>query len=352
MRLYFDVSTLNPQKVTGVGVYMLQLLRHFKAHPDVELWPVLKLSRLKNKSAIESTLGLSCRPLLPWTLFPGAESVFHGPDFKLNTWGPFPRIVTVHDMVVFEEKYNRPDFYLKGIREMTRVLTAPGLDAVIVNSEFTKKEVLRFFPHLSERIYVTHLGCNRAQETVTHSLDLPEKYVLYLGTLEKRKNVSGVLKAFEILKSQGAPEKLVLAGGWGFGAEEIQAQMAASAYKSDIIHLSYVPDGKLAELYSRARAFFFPSWYEGFGIPVLEAMALGCPVVTSQGGALQEVCGDAALFADPADPENMAQVLKQVLSQPELREKMQKQGRERAAQFTWERCAEKTLQVYRQVLGR
>lgn len=330
---------------------MLQLFRHFVAHKDLEVVPVLKLSRLKNKSRIESVLGHECRALFPWMLFPGKDSLYLGPDFKLNTWGPLSRVVTIHDMVVFEEKYNRPEFFLKGIREMTEVLNSSSLDAVLVNSEFTKSEVLRFFPHLQHRLHVTYLGCNRTSAPpMTRSLGLPERYILFLGTLEKRKNVLGVIKAFEILKSKGFEEKLVLAGAWGFGSEDIQTDLETSPYKADIVHLSYVPDDKLAELYQRAQVFFFPSWYEGFGIPVLEAMSLGCPVVTSLGGALQEICGDAAVLVDPGNPEQMAEALTQVLSDDSFREALKVKGLVRSQKFTWEKCAQETLEVFKKVL--
>lgn len=332
---------------------MLQLLRHFSAQKELEVVPVLKLSRIKNRKAIESIIpGESVDLMVPWKLLAGKESLYHGPDFKLNVRGPFPRVVTIHDMVVFEEKYNRPDFFLRGIREMTEVLNSSSLAAVIVNSEFTKSQVLKYFPQWRERIHVTYLGCDReAVNPAEYSLALPEKYILFLGTLEKRKNVLGALRAFEILKAQGnRPEKLILAGAWGFGSEEIQRAIETSPVKEDIVHLNYVPDNKIAELYQRAHLFFFPSWYEGFGIPALEAMALGCPVVTSRGGALQEVCGEAALLVDPGNPDEMAQTLDKVLSDGILRESFVAKGLARARQFTWKKCAEETLEVYKKIV--
>lgn len=330
---------------------MLQLLRHFMATPGLQVVPVLKISRFKNKKNIESLVGHKCSALFPWMIFPGKDSLYLGPDFKLNTWGLLPRVVMIHDMVVFEEKYNQPDFYLKGIREMTEVLSASALDAVLVNSEFTKSQVLKFFPHLQGRIHVTYLGCNRTNPaSLQRAMTLPEKYILFLGTLEKRKNVLGVIRAFEVFKSRGGEEKLVLGGAWGFASQEIQKALEESPFKKDIVHLSYVPDENISELYQRAQVFFFPSWYEGFGIPVLEAMSLGCPVITSQGGALQEVCGDAALLVDPAHPEQMAEVLTRLLSDDNLREDLKKKGLERSKNFTWEKCAQDTLQVFKKVL--
>lgn len=350
MKILFDVSTLNPQKVTGVGVYMLQLLRHLPAQDKaLEVVPVVKVSRFKILKKLSSFLGTSCKILWPWSLSSG-PSVYHGPDFKLNTRG-LPRVVTVHDMVVFEKTYNAPEFYRKGIAEMTSVLQAPDLAAVLVNSEFTKSQVIKFFPHLQGRVHVTYLGCNRIPEAQTSTIrpSLPESFILFLGTLEKRKNVLGVIQAFELLKEQGFGEKLVLAGAWGYEAEKIQNAIEQSKFKADIIHLNYVNDAEMGELYQRARVFFFPSWYEGFGIPVLEAMSAGCPVVTSRGGALEEICGGAAVLVSPEDPQDMVRGLKEALAEEERRE-LRARGKARAQGFTWEKCAQKTYEIYQHVL--
>lgn len=351
--IYFDVSTLNPEKITGVGVYMLQLLKHFHAQ-GLPVQPVLKLSRLKNKDGIEKILPQkNCRYLLPWSFY-SSDDIYHGPDFKLSTQGRFKRVVTVHDMVVFEKKYNAPDFYHKGIADLTKTLTAERLEGVLVNSEFTKSEVLKHFPHLKEKIHVTYLGCQR-DKPVHHvnSLELPEKYILFLGTLEKRKNVVGVIEAFNKFKKMtGAEHKLVLAGGNGFGVEEIGRAIESSEFKGDIVRLYYVSDAHMHELYSRADAFLFPSFYEGFGIPVLEAMALGCPVVSSLGGALEEICADAALLARPDDIDGLARHLKTLVEDSEVRAEITKKAFNRSTQFTWEKCAQETAKVYKDLLGK
>lgn len=347
--IYFDVSTLSPHKTTGVGVYMMELLKQFH-HQGVEIQPVVKVSRLKNRQAIAQALPQKkCNLLFPYT-FSGCD-LYHGPDFKLSTRGNFPRVVTVHDMVVFAQKYNAPDFYRKGIADLTRVLNS-DLAAVVVNSHFTKNEVVKYFPHLSEKIHVTYLGCERpAPRQPLENLDLPEKYILFLGTLEKRKNLRGVIEAFEHFKRQGFPHKLVLAGKEAFGFAEVQALLERSEFKNDVHRLYYVSDAQIHSLYSRAEAFLFPSFYEGFGIPVLEAMALGCPVVTSTGGALDEITGEAALKAEATDSLALGEHLVRLVREASLREEMRTRGRAQAALFSWEKCARETLAVYEQVLG-
>ncbi|MFM6930284.1 MAG: glycosyltransferase family 4 protein, partial [Bdellovibrio sp.] len=171
-------------------------------------------------------------------------------------------------------------------------------------------------------------------------------------TLEKRKNVLGAIKAFEILCTQGYGGNLVLAGAWGTGSEEIKLALKNSPAQKQIKHLSYVPNNQVEGLFRNAKVLVFPSWYEGFGIPVLEAMSLGCPVVTSQGGVLEEITGEAALHANPDSPEEIAKALASILKSDSLREDLVKKGRHQAAQFTWKRCAEETLQVYRNILSK
>ncbi|MEN0060225.1 MAG: glycosyltransferase family 1 protein, partial [Bdellovibrio sp.] len=323
------------------------------SHSDIQVEPVIKWSRFKKKNTLADFLPQKECQL--WSgLFRRSQpgDIYHGPDFKISGSFRGPKIVTVHDMVVFEQKYNAPSFYQKGIRDLTKVLQSSSVQAVIANSHFTKSEILRHFPLLQGRVHVTHLGCDRfAMRSSVSSLALPEKYILFVGTLEKRKNIQRLIAAFEMLKEQGCSEELVLAGGWGFGAEEIRQQLETSRFRSSIHHLNYVSQEHLAELYQRARVFFFPSLYEGFGIPALEAMQAGCPVVVSQGGALEEICGQAALTVNALDVEAMAATVKQLLLSEDLREEMSRRGQEQACLYTWENCARDTIAVYKQVLG-
>lgn len=354
MKIYFDISTLNPDKVTGVGVYMLELMHFLNRDAKIVLHPVVKLSRMKKRKTLshflKQSVGLIYSPI---SILKSPNTVFHGPDFKLNQKGVNPQVVTIHDMVVFEKQYNAPAFYHRGIADMTKVLSSGYLNAVIVNSEFTKQQVLKFFPELSNKIFVTYLGGQRLPSPclTTGEVVLKKPYIFYLGTLEKRKNILGLIKTFEILKERfNIPHQLVLAGGKGFEYEPIEEALANSRFKDSITHLSYVPDSRVASLYMAADLFFFPSHYEGFGIPVLEAMALGCPVVTSSHSAMSEICADAALYADSQDCEGFAEVIMKILNDSDLRGSLRQKGLERAKLFTWERCAQETLKVYQSLL--
>lgn len=350
MKVLFDISTLNPKKVTGVGVYMLQLLDQLRNFEELEIQPVLKLSRWKKKKDLEHFLrSASVNIVPPWSPFLDPGTIYHGPDFQLNTRGAFSRIVTIHDMVVFEGKYSDPRFDAKGISDLSSLLNSK-LDAVITNSEFSKSQILRFFPQLQGKVHVTLLGCDQRRPSVELPSGLvPENYILFLGTLEKRKNVQGLIEAFEILKSRGRAEHLVLAGGWGFGAEEIRKQIEKSTFAASIHCLNYVSEEHIQGLYKNAKVLVFPSFYEGFGIPILEAMLAGCPVVTSGSGAMAEVAGTAAVFCDPMDIESIAASTLQILENPEFAMEKRILGAQRAAQFTWSDCACETLKVYQGV---
>ncbi|WII71839.1 glycosyltransferase family 1 protein [Bdellovibrio sp. 22V] len=348
MRIYFDVSTLDPDKVTGVGIYMIQLVKSLINTEDIECIPVIKPSRIKKKKKLSKFLNIPVHIMWPWIGFREPDSVYHGPDFKIQKSLVKKNIVTIHDMGVFKKKYNNPAFFKKGIRDLSRVLTSSP-DAIIANSEFTKKEILAYFPELQCPIYVTHLGCD-SKKTIPNTPTSLSDYILFLGTLERRKNILGVIKAFELLVKKGHTEKLILAGKWGFGREEIQDAISNSSAYSQIVLLNYVSDEKADELFRNAKAFIFPSWYEGFGIPILEAMTYGCPVVASSGGVLEEIAGDAALFASPDNPEEIASATSELLTNAKLRDSLIAKGYEQSKKFTWKRCCDRTLSVYKEVL--
>lgn len=349
MKVYFDVSSLNPDKITGIGVYIQQLYSHMQNQADLEIVPVIKPSRLKRKKKIEKFLNARIVPLWPWTGLLEKKALYHGPDFKILAGKHLKRVVTVHDMVVFEKNYNKPEFYQTGIKELSKVLNS-NPDGIIVNSGFTKKEVLKYFPQLEKKIFVTYLGCDPRSSTQTFTPAPKKDFILFLGTLEKRKNVVGVIEGFEILCSQGRPENLVLAGTWGYGAEEIKKKIEESPFKERIRYLEYVSNDKVVELFKTAKVFIFPSWYEGFGLPVIEAMSLGCPVVTSSGGVLEEISQDAALLAPPDQPQAIAKAIETLLTDEALRQEMIRRGLQQAAKFSWKKCAQETIDVYKNTI--
>ena len=180
----------------------------------------------------------------------------------------------------------------------------------------------------------------------------PQSFLLYVGAIEPRKNLSVLLRAYAALPSSVRKEKpLVLAGGSGWLMEELDEQIQKLKIHSTVLKLGYVPTEDLPALYSGAVAFIYPSLYEGFGLPPLEAMACGTPVIISNAPALQEVTGKAAIQLDPYDVEGLTEAIHLVISSPEVRESMRKSDLERARCFSWEKTAAQTLKVYQQVIS-
>ncbi len=186
-------------------------------------------------------------------------------------------------------------------------------------------------------------------DAVRRKYELPDQFVLFVGTIEPRKNLVNLLEALAALKREGHGAKLVVAGRKGWLSADFDARLRSLGLESDVTFPGFVPDEDLPAVYSAATVFAFPSWYEGFGIPILEAMACGTPVVCSNTSSLPEVVGDAALMVAPDDVRALKEALGRVLSDPELRGRFTAHGIVRAAPFTWQRTAEQTAAVYRAV---
>jgi glycosyltransferase involved in cell wall biosynthesis len=267
-------------------------------------------------------------------------------------------VVTIHDMSFL----THPQFHEESniafcTRECHRA--ARRAAKLIVPSEATKRDVLRYLHADEDRVHVIYeaagvdFGPVEDREAirsvlVDHSID--RRYVLFVGTVEPRKNVRRLLEAFlHVVRScPDRGELLVIAGGKGWRNTEIYDFVRESGLTDRVRFLGYVTDSDLRALYSAATVFAYPSLYEGFGLPVIEAMACGCPVVTSRTASLPEVAGDAGLLVEPTDVADIARALGTVMGDRELRQKLRAAGLERAAQFSWEKAARKTVRVYEQ----
>ena len=229
-------------------------------------------------------------------------------------------------------------------------------DRLIAVSEATAGELASRLSANRRRIHTIHEGLDpafaREHQAAGAGPELPARYLLFVSTLEPRKNVEGVLGAFELAAQAGYAGHLVLVGRWGWRTEAIRRALDSSPVRDRILHLDYVERGELPGLYRGADALLFPSWIEGFGLPLLEAMACGTPVVTSGCSAMAEVAGPAAVYVDPASPRDIAAGIASLLGDPELRERLVRLGRERAAKFSWDRAAAATSAALLQAGGR
>jgi glycosyltransferase involved in cell wall biosynthesis len=306
---------------------------------------------------IESSL-LRLLYYIPKGLRAQGIDVFHGFDhIGVPLFAKVGRYVaTVHDIIPLI----RPQWVTRRHR---LVVTAAyhrldrQADVVISPSETTKADIVRRLQINPERIAVIPWGCDERFQpkgdpdrcaAVQQKYRLPARYLLFVGTLEPRKNLTTLLHAYAMLRAEGRGDglKLVVAGrmGWLYG--DIFAAVKALALEEEVIFTGFVDDEDLPHLYREAQLFVFPSLYEGFGLPILEAMASGVPVVTSNTASLPEVAGDAAILVDPRDPKAVAEGIAQVLAEEQLREALTQKGLDRARRFTWQSVAQKTLALY------
>ena len=239
-------------------------------------------------------------------------------------------------------EYSTPEFRARFAEQARRA--AGRSDLIIAVSQFTALQVEQLLGVERARIRVIPHGCERQPEA---HIAQRERLILFVGAIQKRKNVARLVEAFERLPGGW---KLVLAGSLGYGGAAVIEAIERSPKRADIETPGYVPAAELERLYARASIFAFPSLDEGFGMPVLEAMARGVPVLTSNGSALKEVSGGAALLVDPTDLESIAKGLQRLIEEEKLRETLRAKGLRHSAMYTWETAASKTVAVYRELV--
>jgi glycosyltransferase involved in cell wall biosynthesis len=269
-----------------------------------------------------------------------------------------PRVLTIHDAIpyVYPQTSTRLDWL---IYRVWLPLAVRAASAVITDSAHSREDILTHLPVAPERVAVVPLAADRrfrplplAQvEPVLRHYGLQRPYILYVGALESRKNLPRLLEAYALLRAWSPRWRLMIVGAAKWKFSPIFDAVQRLGLEGHVDFTGYVADEHLPALYAGADLFAFPSLYEGFGLPVLEAMACGAPVVTSNTSSLPEVAGDAALLVDPTDVRQIAQAMWLVLSQPALAAELRARGLARAAQFTWKRTARETIAVYERVLG-
>lgn len=268
-------------------------------------------------------------------------------------------VATVHDF----SSHLYPEFHPEDRVEIFRKnfwTNISRADAIITVSDYIKGEAMEFLGVGGDKVKVIHHGVDRAvfrqyekgsRDGLRGSLGLPENFILCVGAIEPRKNILRLLEAYKSLGERVRKEiKLVMVGDKGWRSEDIYAAM--DSLKGDLVYLGYVRDVELAEIYNLARFLVYPSLYEGFGFPPLEAMACGCPVVVSRAASLPEVCGDAALYVDPLRVESIAEGLERAIEDAGLREGLSRKGLVRAETFSWDRSVKQHVELFHDVIGR
>jgi glycosyltransferase involved in cell wall biosynthesis len=226
-------------------------------------------------------------------------------------------------------------------------------DAIVCVSEATRRDVLEFYDVSESRVHTVLSGLADDAIQAEDLAGLPPRYLLFVSTIEPRKNVKLLLDAFEHLLDDGGYDgDLVLVGKIGWKSEDVVRRLATSRWLHRIHHLDYLRRAELESVYEKAEIFVFPSIYEGFGFPLLEAMKHGVPSIASRASSLPEVGGDAALYVDPRSEGELAAAIRALAASPELKSELAAKGRERAEQFKWSDTAERTVEILRQVARR
>ena len=286
-------------------------------------------------------------------------SLYHSPYILMPYWPGRPTVVTVHDLI----PVTCPDYVSAKARLLFRQclkLATCRASRVITDSQNTLRDLTAIFPSLAERASAITLAADErfkpqppeAIDRVRATYSLPERYLLYVGSNKPHKNIEGLLAGFVAGQKRCSGKlHLVLAGAWDPGFPDPRAIAARYDVGAQVSFVSPVADSDLPALYGGAAVFAFPSFYEGFGFPVIEAMACGAPVACSNASSLPEVAGDAALLFAPDNPEAIGDAIARIWSDADLAAKLRENGFRQSARFSWERTAWETIKIYRLASG-
>jgi glycosyltransferase involved in cell wall biosynthesis len=377
LRVTIDASPIL-SKPSGVGFYVVKLLegltRLALEEGDVAIDPLYQISlknALKGKFSAPEVLtqyaNLRYFPLpvkatnlflqYPWLFLPiversfGLADIFHGTNYTVFPCRKSRKVMTIYDLTFIKYPQFTDSVVARYGDRVRRCLK--WTDLVLTISESSKRDIVEYLGFPADRIVVTPLASRyeldyKPQIDQNIGYDLGQPYILFVSTIEPRKNIVGLIDAFDELKrKQNIPHNLVLVGQKGWRYEAIFERIERSPYRDNIYHLNYLSNDAVAMLYRQAELFIYPSHYEGFGLPVLEAMTLGTPVICSDNSSLPEVAGDAALYVSCEDSTGMAEAMARIIGDSQLRQSLIDRGRQQAAQFSWDRTAKETLQAYR-----
>jgi glycosyltransferase involved in cell wall biosynthesis len=366
------LSLTQSYRAAGINGYIYELLNRLPAHAPGE--PPLDFIAYLREPAFRAPAGLRVErsrwdTANPWRRIAWEQSVLaaasrkldllHGMAFALPVVAACPMVVTVHDLSFFRF----PEAFRRANRTYLSVFTKLSTRRarrVIVGADSTRRDVIQLCGVRPEKVVTVPYGVTDAftrgsaedAAEFRRRKGLPEQFILFLGTLEPRKNIGRLIDAYAALRERrpDAP-LLVIAGGKGWFYESLFTQVARLGLAKHILFAGYVPAEDLVWWYRSALMFVFPSLFEGFGLPVLEALACGTPTITSCESSLPEVAGDAALLVDPYDIDALVNAMLRLLNDPELRAAFSVAGVRQAAQFPWSRTATETAAVYRDALA-
>lgn len=366
------------RKMSGIERYILELVLHLQKvdekqeyvlffNKDTTIPEIPEQENFKQYVSMFPTTNRALRLLwehlaLYYELKKNNITVFHGPAFFVPVLKPkdCQYIITVHDITF--KKY--PETFTWATRLYYSILFPQSLrlaDIIITDSISTKNDLIGSYGIRAEKIQVVYLGISnaflnkeksQAVYAISKKYNLPDEYFLFTGVLSPRKNIITILNAFKQIKEEEMfrKYKLVIVGRPGWLYDEIFRKVKELSLENEVLFIDYVPEEELPSFYTNAKIFLFPSLYEGFGLPILEAMACGCPVITSNVSSMPEVAGDAAVLINPASVDELVSSIKEITVNKNLRKELQKKGVEQIKKFSWEKTAVETKNIYEQQL--
>ena len=354
---------------TGTGVYAARLLDQFVNRPDlsIEVFERRPASQRSEKSllrAFHATGDLLWTHIrVPAILRKRSFDLLHAPAYLAPIAAPCPVVITIHDVTYLLYPAHSARWWVTYMK-IVMPITVKSAAAIICGSEHSKRDIVKAYGLTSDKVRVVPYGVDhqRFHPGVTLDADwasglgIRDGYLLHVGALVERKNIPAILRAIADLRSRGrwGSRQLVVAGSAvpGMkGADAIRETIQQLDLSASVVLAGYVPDVHIPGLYAHASALVMPSLYEGFGFPVLESMAAGTPVITSNTSSLPEVAGDAALLVPPEDERALADAIADVIECRATAAELRSRGLQRARQFSWERTADETLRVYRSIAG-
>jgi glycosyltransferase involved in cell wall biosynthesis len=373
MRVILNTNPLLLQK-TGIGYYIYNLYKGLAKEKEVEVYPTMRNLSLKTFGFMSKSAQF-LRKLFGDTVLkvsvpagdfliskaerkhdlPSAD-IYHEANYDSIPAGTWKTVANIHDLTFLHHPEFVPEKVLEKCREnIANILKA---DRFITNTYAIKKEVINHLNISEKQIDVIPHGPSGNYRPVNKNSDEGKKYVrkytesdyiLYVGTIEPRKNIPCLIKAFKILRETYSI-KLVIAGGKGWSCDDVLRMPYELGIQDDVIFTGYVNEGTILYLYNYATAVVYPSIYEGFGLPVIEAMSCGAPVIISDIPSLREVAGNAALLFSPANYEELVHKMDILLSSDSLRSELSRKSLEKGKEYSWEKTIELTIQTYKRSL--
>ncbi|TSC95422.1 MAG: AprM [Parcubacteria group bacterium Athens1014_10] len=370
MLIGIDVSRANREKKTGVEWYSYHLIENLKKMDEKSRYFLYSAEKLREdlgilprnwQSKVLKWLPkfLWTQIRLSWEMLVNPPDLLFVPSHVIPFIHPKKTITTIHD-IGFKKFPRAYSFFQRWYLDWSVKFALKYAAKIIAISQFTKEELIKIYQADEKKISVIPLAYNdeiyqpinnqEKVEQVLKKYQIKKPYLFYVGRLEEKKNISFLIDVFEVLSSQiQAPLNLVLAGGRGYGYERIKEKIARHKLNEKITQIGWLNENDLSCFYAGAEVFIFPSLYEGFGIPLLEAMACGTTIVASNSSSIPEIVGQAALLANPDNIQDFVGQIKRILGDKKLKENLKQKGLERIKNFSWQKCAQETLSLFNNI---